>query len=97
MQKRYLHAIWCAVKHDVVNHDSSGRKLLSLAARLAEEIDAEPQHSLKDKAAYVWSVIEKRGFAELRRDVPPRLMSKSMFEQMLMPVAPLGGKQVAVL
>lgn len=96
-RKRYLHAVWCAVKHDLVNHDSSGRRLLMLAARLAEEIDAEPNNTLQDKAAYVWSVIEKRGFAELRRDVPPRLMSKSMFEQMLNPVASVGGKQVAVL
>lgn len=96
-RKRYLHAVWCAVKHELVNRDGSGRQLLMLAARLGEEIDAEPENTLKEKAAYVWSVIEKRGFSELRRDVPPRLMSKSMFEQMLMPVAPLGGKQVAVL
>lgn len=80
-QKRYLAAVWVAVKHEIVNKDPGARRLLLQAVTLADELRADRANTLKDPAAYVWSLIEQRGFREYRRDVPPRLINKSLFEQ----------------
>ena len=67
LEGRYRHALWVAVKADRYGDDRTGFELLRLGVRLAEELKRE-QHTLKDPGAYVWSLLEARGFKELRRD-----------------------------
>ena len=64
---RYRHAVWTAYKTHRYGDTREGYELLLLAKRLAFEV-RRTQHTIRDVGAYVWSVIEKRGFAELRRD-----------------------------
>ena len=64
---RYRHAVWTAYKAYRFGETREGYELLLLAKRLAFEV-RRTQNGIRDVGAYVWSVIEKRGFAELRRD-----------------------------
>ena len=65
---RYRHAVWVAYKAHRYGQTREGFELLLLAKNLAFELRQTPNHSIKDVGAYVWSVVERRGFAELRRD-----------------------------
>lgn len=67
-ERRYLQAVWTVVKAELIFDDRSARELLRIAVRMAEEIDQDGENTLKNKASYIWSLIEKRGFRELRRD-----------------------------
>lgn len=64
---RYRHAVWTAYKAHRYGQTREGYELLLLAKRLAFEV-RRTQGTIRDVGAYVWSVVEKRGFAELRRD-----------------------------
>jgi hypothetical protein len=73
---RYRHAVWTAYKTHRYADSREGFDLLVMATRLAKELRQEERNrvqqgkrfSIKDIPAFVWSVIERRGFAELRRD-----------------------------
>jgi len=81
VRKRYLEVIWIAIKADVLGGTRQGFDLLKQATNLADELYMGG-HSLKNPDAYLWSVLESRGFRELRRDYGgQRIMSKRMFEQ----------------
>lgn len=82
-EMRYLNAVWAAVKHDVVNGDSGAKVLLMQAVKLSHELNSDPTNTLKNKASYIWSLIEDRGFREYRRDAPARLFNKSLFKQVV--------------
>lgn len=85
--KRYLQAVWTAVKHQVVRGDSRATEMLRLAVRMASEIDHDGEATLKNKASYIWSVIEKRGFEEMRRDAKEfPVFCKSMYAQITAPI-----------
>jgi hypothetical protein len=81
VRKRYLEAIWIAVKAEVIGGTRHGFDLLKQVTALADELYGGG-HSLKNPDAYLWHMLESRGFRELRRDYgSQRIMSKRMFEQ----------------
>ena len=81
LRKRYLEAIWIAVKAELLGGTGHGFELLRQVTALADEV-YQGGHSLKNPDGYLWSVLESRGFRELRRDYGgQRIMSKRMFEQ----------------
>jgi hypothetical protein len=81
LRKRYLEAIWIAVKAELLGGTRHGFDLLKQATALADELYSGG-HSLKNPDAYLWHMLESRGFRELRRDYGgQRIMSKRMFER----------------
>jgi hypothetical protein len=81
VRNRYLEAIWIAVKAEVLGGTRHGFDLLKQVTALADELYGGG-HSLKNPDAYLWHMLESRGFRELRRDYGgQRIMSKRMFEQ----------------
>ena len=69
LQKRYLHAVWTALKAKRFGGSNQGLELLIEAKRLALELRRSHRaHTIRDVPAYVWHAIERRGFEELRRD-----------------------------
>ena len=64
---RYRHAVWIAYKCHQFGGSKHGYELLLQAKNLAQELRRTGNTSLRDIGAYVWSVIEKQGFTELRR------------------------------
>lgn len=81
VRKRYLEAVWIAVKAEVLGGTRHGFDLLKQVTALADEL-YRGGHSLKNPDAYLWHMLESRGFRELRRDYgSQRIMSKRMFEQ----------------
>ena len=73
---RYRHAFWTAYKAKLHGDTEDGLEHLRTLKRLAIEVHAQEKArrdkgerpQIKDVAAFCWSVIERRGFAELRRD-----------------------------
>ena len=64
---RYRHAVWVAYKCHRFGGSREGYTLLLQAKNLAQELRRTGNTSIRDVGAYVWSVIEKQGFTELRR------------------------------
>ncbi len=60
--------MWTAYKALRHGGTREGLELLLSAKNLAFEVRRQEGSTIRDVGAYVWSVIEKRGFAELRRD-----------------------------
>ena len=76
LKQRYRHAVWTSYKAHRYGKTRAGYDQLKMAYDLAQEVGlsqkrAEMEHkpfAIRDKAAFVWSVVEREGFAELRRE-----------------------------
>ena len=73
---RYRHAVWTAYKTHRYGDSRAGYELLNLGWQLAKELRVRREQAavrgepftIRDAPAFVWSVVERKGFAELRRE-----------------------------